>query len=113
MQGEKYEGESSTLVPVDANRTKDKIFAGIDLFIEEYAGEDLRRAAVRDAKKYSTAYIKNEVKKQDREQKKINALSLTPCIIIVCGSVELIMEHKIGVTSKEIKAKGFTHAKQI
>ena len=40
FQEEKYEDGSSALVPVDVNGTKDKIFAGIDRFIEEYACED-------------------------------------------------------------------------
>ena len=77
ISGRKYQDGSSTLVPVDANRTNGKIFAGIDRFIEEYAGEDLRRVAVRDANMYLTTCIENEVKKQDKEQKKINTLSLT------------------------------------
>ena len=64
VQEEKYEDGSSTLIPVDVNRTKDKIFAGIDRFIEEYAGENLRRVAVRDANKYLTTCIENEVKKK-------------------------------------------------
>ena len=126
LQEEKYQDGSSTLVPVDANRTKGKIFAGIDRFIEEYAGEDLRIVAVRDANKYLTTCIENEVKEQDREQKKINTLSLTVDDIdwednVLTGKISslyvaqlhLYSEHKIGMTCKEIRAKGFTHVKKV
>ena len=113
------------MVPIDANRTKDKIFVGTNRFIEEYAGEGLRRVTVRDANKHLTTCIENEVKKQDREQKKINALSSTANDIdwkdnVLTGKISslyvaqlnLYLEHKIGMTSKEIKAKRFTHAKK-
>ena len=65
------------MIPVDANGTKEKIFAGIDKFIEEYTGQDLRKVVIRDANKYLTTVVENEVKKKDKEQKKVNALSLT------------------------------------
>ena len=126
FQEENHEDGSTTLIPVDANGTKEKIFAGIDKFIEQYTDQDLRRVIIRDAYKYLTTFVENEVKKKDREQKKVNALSLTVDDIdwedqVLTGKISslyvaqlnLYLEHKMGMTSREIKCKGFTHTKKI
>ena len=66
------------------------------------------------------------MKKKDREQKKVNALSLTVDDMdwqdqILTGKISslyvaqlnLCLEHKMLMTSRDIKCKGFTHAKKI
>ena len=52
------------------------LFADIDKFVKEYTGPDLRRVVIRNANKYLTNAVENEIKKKDREQKKVNTLSL-------------------------------------
>ena len=62
FQQEEHDDSSITLIPVDSNRTKEKIFAQIDSFMEEFVGEDLPRAVIRDINKYLNTIIENEVK---------------------------------------------------
>ena len=69
------------MILVDSNRTKEKIFSQIDSFIEEFVGEDLRRANIRDINKYLNTTIENEVTKACIEWK---------YLFILCCSTEFI-----------------------
>ena len=63
LEEERPDG-SKTMISVDLNGAKVKLFLKVDVFITEFAGKDLRNVVFRDVDKYLSAAIENEVKKK-------------------------------------------------
>ena len=125
LEDERPDG-SKTMIPVDLNDTKVKLFSKFDAFIAEFAGEDLRNVVFRDVDKYFSAAIENEVKKQQRQHTKSEALALSVddidwedliengnSISLYVSELDLYLYHRAGMSVKDIKAKGFNKKKKI
>ena len=116
---------SKTMIPVDFNDTKVKLFSKADAFIAEFAGEDLRNVVFRDVNKYLSVAIENEVRKQQRQHTKSEALALSVIdwegfkiengnlISLYVSQLDLYLYHRAGISVKDIKAKGFNKEKKI
>ena len=61
---EKRPDGSKTMIPVDLNGTKVKLFSNADAFIAEFAGEDLRNVVFRDVNTYFRLQLRMKQKKQ-------------------------------------------------
>ena len=116
---------STTYLPIDSNNTKSKIMSKLDEFVKEYTGEDLKNSVLSDVNHYLTMVIEKEVRKRVRNEKKTEDLSLKVDAIdwenaVLSGKIDklyvsqldMYLSEVVGMSTKHIKAKGFTASKK-
>ena len=97
----------------------------LDEFVKEYTGEDLRNSVLSDVNHYLTMVIEKEVRKRVRNEKKTEDLSLKVDDIdwenavlsrkidkLYVSQLDMYLSEVVGMSTKDIKAKGFTASKK-